>query len=100
MIHIFLALLFFFRTRKFSIASFFHFLSSKHNIPLYQLRSLEKLHNNLIRAEARLLFLTTCRDFQVIPKFLNFRIPNNDKFNKSCVTQFQLALLNKEIKKS
>ena len=45
----------------------------------------------------RLNFITKCRDSDIIPKFLLFRVPNNGCFDDQSVHNFQRRLLHKEI---
>ena len=48
----------------------------------------------------RISFLEKCRDSDIIPNFLNFRIPNNGCFEEQSVHNFQRGLLHKEIGKA
>ncbi len=48
----------------------------------------------------RVSFLERCRDSDIIPKFLNFRIPTNGCFDDQSVHNFQRRLLLKEIDKA
>ena len=57
---------------------------------------LEKYENNYLR----IIFLKNCKTSDIIPKFLNFRIPQNGCFDNSTVHTFQKSLLNKEIIKA
>ena len=59
-------------------------------------KSLNKLDNCLLRIS----FLEKCRDADIIPKFLNFRIPTNGCFEDTAVHNFQRGLLIKEIGKA
>ena len=45
----------------------------------------------------RLNFVTKCRDCDIIPKFLMFRVPTNGCFDDQSVHNFQRRLLHKEI---
>ena len=45
----------------------------------------------------RIKFLENCKRADVIPKFLQFRVPNNGCFDDSSVHNFQKRLLNKEL---
>ena len=59
-------------------------------------KSLEKLDNCALRIS----FLEKCRNSDIIPKFLNFRVPNNGCFVDSSVKDFQRRLLHREIGKA
>ena len=48
----------------------------------------------------RISFLERCRDSDITPKFLNFRIPKNGCFDDQSVQKFQRGLLHKEIGKA
>ena len=48
----------------------------------------------------RLKFLDNCLKSHIVPKFLKFRIPNNDRFDDKLVHDFQIKLLRKEIFKA
>ena len=48
----------------------------------------------------RISFLEKCRNADIIPKFLNFRIPRNGCFDNNSVHSFQRGLLHKEIGKA
>ena len=45
-------------------------------------------------------FLKRCRDSDIIPKFLSFRVPSNGCFDDQTVHNFQRRLLHKEIDKA
>ena len=49
--------------------------------------------NNLLRIE----FIENCRQADIIPRFLRFRIPNNGCFEPSVVLNFQRRLLKQEL---
>ena len=49
------------------------------------------------KCSERIKFLEKCRDSDIIPKFLNFRIPNNGCFDQNSIHEFQRRLLLKEI---
>ena len=42
-------------------------------------------------------FLESCKRADIIPRFLKFRMPNNDCFDDRTVNDFQLQLLRKEL---
>ena len=63
---------------------------------LNYVKSLKK-HDN---CALRISFLEQCRDSEITPKFLKFRIPNNGVFDDSSVHNFQRGLLHKEIGKA
>ena len=48
----------------------------------------------------RIKFLENCKRADIIPKFIKFRIPNNDCFDEKSIHNFQRNLLNKEIHKA
>ena len=48
----------------------------------------------------RVSFLKRCRDSDIIPKFLSFRVPSNGCFDDQTVHNFQRRLLHKEIDKA
>ena len=48
----------------------------------------------------RIAFLENCKSSEVIPKFLNFRIPNNGCFDEKSIHQFQTRLLRNELQKA
>ena len=56
-------------------------------------KQIKKLENNRLR----LKFLDSCKHADIIPRFLNFRIPNNGCFDKKSIHDFQCSLLRKEI---
>ena len=58
--------------------------------------SLTKLDN----CQLRISFLEKCRDSDIIPKFLLFKIPSNGCFDQTSVHNFQNGLLVKEIGKA
>ena len=45
----------------------------------------------------RIDFLTKCKQSEIIPKFLKFRIPNNGCFDEKSIQEFQRKLLAKEL---
>ena len=55
--------------------------------------SLTKLDN----CQLRISFLEKCRESDIIPKFLQFKIPSNGCFDQTSVHNFQKGLLVKEI---
>ena len=59
-------------------------------------KCIEKFDNCVLRIS----FLEKCRDANIIPKFLKFRVPNNGCFSDSSVKDFQRRLLHKEIGKA
>ena len=56
-------------------------------------KHIKKLENNRLR----LKYLESCKHADIIPRFLNFRIPNNGCFDKKSIHDFQCTLLRKEI---
>ena len=60
----------------------------------------EKALCKVVNNKARIKFLEDCRRANIIPKFLNFRIPNNDCFDNKSVYSFQKKLLHQEIVKA
>ena len=50
-----------------------------------------------LNCRQRIRFLTSCLKNDLIPKFLNFRVPNNGCFEATTVHNFQRRLLRKEI---
>ena len=68
---------------------------SKQSVSDYRkyLKALEKQAN----CQQRILFLTSCLKNELIPKFLNFRVPSNGCFDPTTVHNFQRRLLRKEI---
>ena len=56
-------------------------------------KHIKKLENNRLR----LKFLESCKHADIIPRFLNFRIPNNGSFDKKSIHDFQCSLLRKEM---
>ena len=63
---------------------------------LQYMKSLDKLDKCVLRKK----FLVECRNSDIIPKFLQFRIPNNGCFEDHAVHNFQRNLLHKEIAKA
>ena len=59
-----------------------------------------KFLNKCDKCECRLNFLEKCRNSDIIPNFLKFRIPNNGCFEDQSVHDFQRRLLHKEIHKA
>ena len=59
-------------------------------------KSLNKLQRNTFRID----FLTKCKHSDIIPRFLQFRIPSNGCFDDRSVRDFQLKLLKNEILKA
>ena len=57
------------------------------------LKALEKQAN----CQQRFSFMTSCLENDLIPKFLNFRVPSNGCFEPTTVHNFQRRLLRKEI---
>ena len=49
------------------------------------------------KCNERIRFLTKCRENDIIPKFLTFRVPTNGAFDDQSVHNFQQRLLLKEI---
>ena len=68
---------------------------SKQSVSDYRkyLKALEKQAN----CQQRISFLTSCLKNDLIPKFLNFRVPSNGCFEPTTVHNFQRRLLRKEI---
>ena len=60
---------------------------------LHYVKTLEKSD----KCQLRISFLEKCRDSNIIPKFLKFRVPNNGCFDDDAVEKFQRGLLHKEI---
>ena len=56
-------------------------------------KHIKKLENNRLR----LNFLESCKHADIIPQFLNFRIPNNGRFHDKPIHDFQSVLLRKEM---
>lgn len=56
-------------------------------------RTVGKLENNT----QRINFLENCRQADLIPRFLKFRVPNNGCFDEKSVQEFQGKLLRKEL---
>ena len=56
-------------------------------------KHIHKIENNRLR----LKYLEACKNADIIPQFLNFRIPNNGSFDKKSIHEFQFSLLRKEI---
>ena len=92
-------LLFLFRIQKLSFIKFAYHLSYKRNISISHFKSVYKLSVTKTKNECRSKFLTSCLQFDITPKFLFFKIPQNNKFDRRSVSQFQSTLLQKEIKK-
>ena len=67
---------------------------SKQSVSDYRkyLKALEKQAN----CQQRILFLTSCLKNDLIPKFLNFRVPSNGCFDPTTVHNFQRRLLRKK----
>ena len=59
-------------------------------------KSLEKHQKNILRIN----FLEKCKQSDLIPRFLKFRIPTNGCFDDKAVREFQHKLLRKEIFKA
>ena len=59
-------------------------------------RARMKQVNNLLRID----FIENCRQADIIPRFLRFRIPNNGCFEQSVVLNFQRRLLKQELTKA
>ena len=45
----------------------------------------------------RIDFLTKCKQSEIIPRFLKFRVPNNGCFDDKSIREFQQKLLRKEL---
>ena len=95
-LYLLFALLFIFQCRKHRLIDFFHFLQNKYSNPISLSRKYEKTQLCLLKTDLRLSFLQECINFQLIPKFLHFKIPNKDIFHKKTVLEFQISLLKKE----
>ena len=52
------------------------------------------------REKCKNLFLESCLQADIIPKFLKFRIPNNGCFEPTVVHNFQRRLLKQELSKA
>ena len=52
------------------------------------------------RGKCRILFLESCLQADIIPKFLKFRIPSNGCFEPTVVHNFQRRLLKQELSKA
>ena len=63
-----------------------------------KIRKLEKLDYRLRKTELDLQFLCKCDDNNVIPNFLNFRLPNSHLKYSSTYKVCQLNLLREEIR--
>ena len=59
-------------------------------------RAITKLETNSLRVK----FLENCRQSDLIPRFLKFRIPNNGCFDEKSVHVFQKTILKKELAKA
>ena len=59
-------------------------------------KALHKIDNN----SCRIKYLENCKRADIIPKFLKFRVPNNDCFDETSIHNFQKTLLNKELQKA
>ena len=63
-----------------------------------KLRKLEKLDYKVRKNEADIKYLKLCHQNKMVPKFLNFKLPNNNlRFSKT-YKQCQLQLLQQEIR--
>lgn len=62
--------------------------------------SLNNLGKKHLRASLRIEFLQSCVDTEVIPKFLQFSIPNNLQNCKSMIVKTQTSALKKELIKA
>ena len=79
------------------LGQLFHTLSQKFDITVSALRKYERCLLRLEKQKCDLAFLISCRQLDIIPKFLNFRIP---KFaSTSSQKSFQRKCLFSEIKK-
>ena len=63
-----------------------------------ELRKFEKLDYKIRKNETDLEFLNSCIENDVTPKFLSFKLPNNNLRNSITYKECQLQLLNQEIK--
>ena len=54
----------------------------------------------LTKAYARIGFLNKCVRYKVIPKFLSFKVPNNNTFDRKHVFDFQYNLISSELLKA
>ena len=63
-----------------------------------RIRKLEKLDYRIRKIELDLEFLCECNDNNVIPKFLNFRVANNNLKFSTTYKQCQSNLLREEIR--
>ena len=66
----------------------------------WKFKSYIKLLNKTVINSLRTSFLYKCKNNDIIPSFLKFRIPNNGCFNQKSVHDFQLKLLKQEIVKA
>ena len=53
-----------------------------------------------LKMEKRAKFLCKCVEFNLIPNFLRFRVPNNGVFNDVAVNNFQRRLLKNEVSRT
>jgi len=60
------------------------------------LRTVRKAERNSLRIK----FLQNCKQADIVPHFLKFRVPNNGCFDDQSIKQFQQKLLHKEIVKA
>ena len=60
-------------------------------------RTLERTSVKLIKIREDLVFLSQCRDADLFPKFLRFKLPNSKLSRSSDIIRFRRRLLAKEI---
>ena len=63
-------------------------------------RGYKKIRLKIIAMEERIRFLVKCKKFDIVPKFLSFKVPTNGAFNNDHVHKFQIKLLKSEIQKT
>ena len=63
-------------------------------------RGYKKVRLKLIVMKVRLEFLLKCKNLDIIPKFLSFKVPTNGVFDIRQVHRFQIKLLRTEIHKT
>ena len=63
-------------------------------------RGYKKVRLKLIVMKVRLDFLLKCKNLDIVPKFLSFKVPTNGVFDLRHVHRFQMKLLRTEIHKT
>ena len=80
----------------YSLPKLYFSLNSKRNIPVKELRQLERLGQKVGKLRLDVKYFEQCRSLQICPEFLKFKVPKLEVY-RSLNNLFQIVL-NKKLK--